>query len=108
MNHATVDNPNRWSSEGGFYGLGADEGSSWVDAFKETLPVIASVYQQREFNKMNQALINTGKAPLSADQYMRTQAPTATVDVGSQTQKLVLYVGLGVLALVGLRAAKVI
>lgn len=125
-----VDNPRRWGSEGGYFrGVGDDglsffdttvtpsgdatrqtSGSTWVDAFKETLPIIAGAYQQREFNKMNMALINTGRPPISAQQYTQMQPAAARVEVGatSDTKRWIIYAGLGVLALVGLRAAKII
>ncbi len=107
----SVDDTSRWNTESGYLaGIGEDDSSSWVDAFKEVLPAVASVYQQREFNKMNLALINSGKAPVSADQYMASQPVTARValEPTDQAKKMMIYAGIGLLALVGLRAAKVI
>jgi hypothetical protein len=107
----TTDDPGRWNTEAGYFcGLGDDDSSAWVDAFKEVLPAVASVYQQDQFNKMNIALINAGRQPVSAQQYMATQAPTANVVFGPNdaAQRWIVYGGLGLLALVGLRAAKVI
>lgn len=108
-----MDRPERWNSEAGYFkGLGEDNtsSSSWVDAFTAVLPAVASVYQQREFNKANLALINSGRPPMSGEQYMATQAPTAKVQVGpdADAKKWIVYAGIGLLALVGLRAAKVI
>lgn len=108
-NPETIDDPSRWGSESGYFrGLGEDEASSWVDAFKEVLPAVASVYQQDQFNKMNIALINAGKPPVSAAQYMASQPPTVTVGPTPEAQKYLMYGAIGLLAIVGLRAAKVI
>jgi hypothetical protein len=113
--HESVDNSNRWNREAGYFrGLGDDttttDTSTWVDAIKEVLPAVASVYQQDQFNKANIALINQGKPPMSAQQYMATQPPTANVVVGpnSTAQKALIYGGIALLAIVGLKAAKVI
>ncbi len=133
-----VDNPRYWNSESAYFkGLGEDGGeivdftvtpsgdatrqttapsamasfgTGLVDAFKATLPAIASVVQQREYNKMNLSLINAGKPPLAPQQYMAMQPPTANVVFGpnDSAKKWMVYAGIGVLALVGLRAAKVI
>lgn len=107
-----ADNADRWNSEHGYFkGLADDgDGSSWVDALTQVLPVAATIYQQREFNKMNQALIAANKPPISADTYMTQYAPATKVAVGPDdaAKKMILYGGLGLLALVGLRAAKVI
>lgn len=130
-----VDDPKRWGSEGGYFtGLGADggelvdftvtpsgestrqtgesAGGGWIDAFKVALPAIAGVVQQREYNKMNLALINSGKPPISPAQYQVMQPTTAKVGVAvgptADAKKWMVYAGIGVLALVGLRAAKVI
>lgn len=128
-----IDNPARWGKESGYFtGLGADggelvdftvtpsgsatrqtgesAGGGWVDAFKATLPAIAGIVQQREYNKMNLALINSGKPPISPSQYQVMQPTTARVAVGptADAKKWMVYAGIGVLALVGLRAAKVI
>lgn len=129
-----IDNPKRWDREGGYFlGLGEDAGEGivdftvtpsgaatrqtgesagggWIDAFKVALPAIAGVVQQREYNKMNLALINSGKPPISPQQYQVMQPTTAKVAVGptADAKKWMVYAGIGVLALVGLRAAKVI
>ena len=107
----SVDDAGCWNNEAGYFsGLGADDESSWVDAFKEVLPAVASVYQQREFNKANLALINAGRPPMSAEQYTAMQPATAKVQVGptDDAKKWMVYAGIGLLALVGLRAVKVI
>lgn len=110
--HSGTDDVNRWNTEGGYFrGLNDDgDSSSWVDAFKEVLPAVASVYQQREFNKYNLALINKGQPPISAQQYTTMQPAAAKVEVGptADAKKWLIYGGIGLLALVGLRAAKVI
>lgn len=131
---ASVDDARQWESEAGYMvGLGEDagegivdftvtpsgsatrqtgesSGGGWVDAFKVALPAIAGVVQQREYNKMNLALINSGKPPISPQQYQVMQPTTAKVAVGptADAKKWMVYAGIGVLALVGLRAAKVI
>lgn len=127
-----VDNPRGWQT-GAMYatGLGEDESggdaivmttpsgiptlsstsSSWADAFKSAVPILASVYQQRQLTKMNVARINRNQAPLTAQEYATTyQPPSAQVQFGAtqDAKRLMLYAALGVAALVGLRAAKVI
>lgn len=108
----TIDSTRRWNSEAGYYsGMGDDgDSSSWVDAFKEVLPVVASAYQQDRFTKANIALINQGKPPMSAEQYNAMQPASAKVQIGptDDAKKWIVYAGIGLLALVGLRAAKVI
>ena len=107
----TSDDVKLWNSESGYFrGLGEDGQSTWVDAFKEVLPAVASVYQQDQFMKANLALINAGKPPLSATQYNELMPATAKVQVGptDDAKKWIVYAGIGLLALVGLRAAKVI
>ena len=129
-----IDRPSRWESESGYFkGLGEDAGestlvdfsvtpsgeptrqttsssSSWVDAFKVALPAVAGIVQQREYNKMNLSLINSGRPPISPQQYQALQPVTAQVAVGptADAKKWIVYAGIGLLALVGLRAAKVI
>lgn len=126
-----VDNPKRWETEGGYFkGLGEDGifttdatvtpsgsptrqtsgSSSWVDAFTAALPAVAGIVQQREYNKMNLALINSGKPPISPAQYQVMQPTTAKVAVGptADAKKWLVYAGIGIAALVGLRAAKII
>lgn len=116
MGHHNVDAPSRWESEGGYFrGLG-DEGSqsdssTWVDALTQVLPVAASIYQQDQFNKMNRDLISAGKPPISAQTYMQNFAtPSASVQVGptADAKKWIMYGGIALLGLVGLRAAKII
>jgi hypothetical protein len=107
----TIDNASRWGNEAGYYqGMGDDGGTSWVDAFKEVLPVVASAYQQDRFTKANINLINQGKPPMSAEQYNAMQPASAKVQIGptDDAKKWIVYAGIGLLALVGLRAAKVI
>lgn len=142
--HLTVDNPRRWNNEKGYYsGLGDGEimdtgttfvtdalitpsgdatrqssgsGSSWVDAFTAALPAVAGIIAQRDYNKTNLALINSGKPPLSPQQYVMTNPQTGAVvtptgqivAAPSGPPKLVLYIGGALLIALGLRAAKVI
>lgn len=117
-----IDSSRRWNTEGGYIsGLGDDTAdmttpvvdtshNTWVDAFTQVLPAVASVYQQDQFNKANLALINAGKPPMTAAQYALMQPTTATVAVGptADAKKWMVYGGIALLALVGLRAAKVI
>ena len=129
---AYIDDSQAWESEAGYMtGLSSDGGevvdfsvtpsgtptrqsssggSSWVDAFTAALPAVAGIVQQREYNKMNLALINRGQPPISPSQYQVMQPMTAKVAVGptADAKKWMVYAGVGVLALVGLRAAKVI
>lgn len=131
--HHSVDNPARWEGESGYFrGLG-DEGSDlidfsitpsgsptrqtgesggggWVDAFTSVLPAALGVIAQQQYNKMNLALINSGRPPLTAQQYQQVYQPSTKVAVGptSDAKKWIVYLGIGVAALVGLRAARVI
>ena len=127
-----MDDPRRWDDEGGYFrGLGSNDsgsivdftvtpsgaatrqttgGRTWIDAFTAALPAAAGIIQQREYNKMNLALINRGQPPISPTQYQVLQPTTAKVAVGptADAKKWMVYAGIGLLALVGLRAAKVI
>lgn len=126
--YAQWDNHRAWN-EGSMYSVGltdnnslADDeaimsttpsggSTSWADAFKSAVPILASVYQQRQLTKLNVARINRNQAPLTAQEYaVAYQPPSAQVQVGAtaDTKRLMLYAALGVAALVGLRAAKVI
>lgn len=115
----TIDQAGRWEKEGGYFpGLGDDESgtmsndsSTWVDALTAVLPVAATIYQQDQFAKMNRELISQGKPPISAQQYMQVYQPaSAQVQVGptADAKRWIMYGGIGLLALVGLRAAKII
>lgn len=116
MGSHTIDESSRWEKEGGYFpGLGEDnvqsDSSTWVDALTQVLPVAASIYQQDQFNKMNRDLVTAGKPPISAQTYMTTFAtPSASVAVGpnATAQKWLIYGGVALLGLVGLRAAKII
>lgn len=131
-----MDSAASWASEGGYFkGLGdswggipdlidatitpsgsatrqtgESSGGGWVDAFKAALPAVAGVIQQRDFNKMNLALINTGRPPMSAQQYQQVYQPATQVAVGptADAKRWIVYAGIGLIALVGLRAAKII
>lgn len=111
--YASIDDPSRWNKEHGYFrGLSDDStgGETWIDALTQVLPVAATLYQQDQFNKMNRDLINAGKPPISAANYMQNYAPAAQVQVGptADAKKWIVYAGVGLLALVGLRAAKII
>lgn len=83
----------------------------WGSVINTALPTVMNVYQQRQLTRMNVARINAGQAPITADEFGASyRVPTAEVQIGAtaQTQRLVMFMGLGVLALVGLRAAKII
>lgn len=84
----------------------------WYQTLIQTaVPAISTLYAQREMTKLNLARINKGQPPLTAQQYAAVyQPPSAQVQFGAtaDTKKLMLYAALGVAALVGLRAAKVI
>lgn len=85
--------------------------STWSDALKSTLPILASVYQQRQLTQLNLARINRNQPPITAQEYATVyQPPSAQVQLGATTdaKRLMLYAALGIAALVGLRAAKVI
>jgi hypothetical protein len=85
--------------------------TNWADAFKSAIPVLASVYQQRQLTKLNVARTQRNLAPMTAQEYANYyQPPSAQVQVGAtaDTKRLMLYGALAVAALVGLRAAKVI
>lgn len=127
MRSLQCDSPEKWASEGAYF-LGEDSSDAsivnitpsgnttrqetpWYEsAIKTALPVLANVYQQREMTKMNIARMNRGLSPLTGSQYAQFQPPTAQVQFGAtaDAKKLMLYAAIGVAALVGLRAAKVI
>lgn len=123
-----VDNPRMWQSEAMYIGGLHDDDSlsndaavmmttpsgsstSWADAFRSAVPLLASVYQQRQFTRMNIARINQNQPPLTAGEYAAVyQPPSAQVQFGAtaDAKRLMLYAAIGLAALVGLRAAKVI
>lgn len=84
----------------------------WYETLIQTaVPALTAAYAQNQMTKLNVSRINQGLPPLSAQEYAAVyQPPSAQVQVGptQQATKLLMYGGLAVLALVGLRAAKVI
>ena len=89
----------------------SESSTDWSSIINATLPTVLSVYQQQQLTRMNVARINAGQPPLSVSEFgANYRVPSAEVQIGAtaQTQRLMLYAGLGVLALVGLRAAKII
>lgn len=83
----------------------------WGAVINTALPTVLNVYQQQQLTRMNVARINAGQPPLSVAEFgANYRVPTAEVQIGAtaQTQRLMMFMGLGVLALVGLRAAKII
>ncbi len=84
---------------------------SWADSIKSALPVLASVYQQRQLVKMNLERIRRNQEPLTAAEFAsQYQPPSAQVQIGatSDTKQILMIAGLALVALVSLRAAKVI
>lgn len=74
---------------------------------RSTLPVLASTYQQQQLNKLNLERMRNGLPPISGQQYAsQYQIPAAQVQVGmtSDTQKLVMYGGLALLAFLGINS----
>ena len=120
-----IDDVDMWNS-GTMYTVGLhDDGSesdvmvstpsgsatNWADVFKTAIPAVASLYQQQQLTKLNIARMNSNQRPLTAQEYASVyQPPAAQVRVGatSDTKNLLMYAALGVAALVGLRAFKVI
>jgi len=91
----------------------ADGGAStdWGAIATAVLPVALSVYQQQQMTRLNIARINAGQPPLSRSEYAAVyRAPSAEVQIGAteSAQRMMMFLGLGVLGLVGLRAAKII
>lgn len=126
--HGRWDNARAWN-DGSMYATGVTDSNSladddalvsttpsgmstnWADAFKSAIPVLASVYQQRQLTKLNVARTQRNLAPMTAQDYANYyQPPSAQVQVGAtaDTKRLMLYGAIAVAALVGLRAAKVI
>lgn len=124
-----TDDPRAWASER-MYFLGEEEADSsaimvtpsgaatrqaeapWYQTLIQTaVPAISTLYAQRELTKLNLARINKGQQPMTAAQFASVyQPPSAQVQIGAtaDTKKLLLYAGIAGLALVGLRAAKII
>lgn len=85
--------------------------TDWAAVVNAALPTVMSVYQQQQLTRMNVARINAGQPPLSVSEFgANYRVPSAEVQIGAtaQTQRMLMFAGLGVLALVGLRAAKII
>lgn len=82
----------------------------WGQIINATVPAVLSVYQQRELTRMNVARINAGQPPLTAQEFSYYRVPSAEVQIGAtaQTQRLLMFAGLGVLGIVALKAAKII
>lgn len=130
-----ADNPNRWSSEYGYlHGVGEDagetilmtsggsqastpaqgaSGSSLLDSITKGLtslvPIAASVYQQKKLIELNQQRSMMGQPLLTAAEF-QSLMPTAQVQVGPNetAKKVMIYGGLALLGVLGLRAAKII
>lgn len=126
VSNESIDDAGAWD-DGSMYSVGLnDDGvgddalmtttpsgasTSWADAFKSAVPILASVYQQKQLTKLNVARINKNQAPLTAQEFSSVYQPaSAQVQFGatSDMKKVMLYAALGIAALVGLRAAKVI
>jgi hypothetical protein len=74
---------------------------------RSTLPVLASTYQQQQLNKLNLERMRQGLSPISGQQYANQyMVPAAQVQVGmtGDTQKLVMYGGLALLAFLGINS----
>ena len=109
---------NMWDNEAAFFaGLGDPAPVSpaevpWYETLiKTAAPVLMTAYQQNQMTKLNIARINQGMAPLSAEQYSQVYQPAAArVQVGpdANAQRFMLYAGIGLLAFLGLRRAKVL
>ena len=85
--------------------------SPWYQTLIQTaVPALTTVYTQNQLTKMNIARINAGQAPLTASEYAAVYQPAAQFQVGpdAATKRLMAYGAVALLALVGLRAAKVI
>lgn len=131
MSRAESHQAERWESERRYFsGLGesADDASlltvtpsgsttrqgetPWYESLiKTAVPVLASAYQQNQMTKLNLARINQGQPPLTAEQYSAVYQPVgARVEVGASSGLMrgLMFAGLGIAAIVGLKAAKVI
>lgn len=86
-------------------------GTDWGAVINNALPIALNVYQQQQLTRMNVARINAGQPPITASEFSSVyQPPSAQVQVGvtNRAEKMIMFGGLAVLALVGLRAAKII
>lgn len=85
--------------------------TDWGQIISGAIPVLLSAYQQQQMTKINVARINNGMPPLSTAEYVSVyRPPAAEVQVGAtpRTEKLVMFGGLALLVIIGLRAAKII
>lgn len=85
--------------------------TDWGAVITAALPAVLNVYGQQQLTRLNVARINNGLAPITAREYVDVyRPPTAELQIGAtqSTQRMMMFMGLGVLALVGLRAAKII
>ena len=86
-------------------------GTDWGTVINATLPTLLNVYQQQQLTRLNVARINAGQPPLTPSEFgANYRVPTAEVQVGvaPRAERMVMFGGLAVLALVALRAAKII
>jgi hypothetical protein len=77
-------------------------GEDWASTLARLLPVIASTYQQKQLLDVQVQRAQQGLPPLDAGQY----APGVKVGLDAQTQQMLLWGGVGVLALLAFMAIR--
>jgi len=71
-------------------------GESWMDSITRLLPVLASTYQQKQLLAVQVERAKAGLPPLDVSQY----AAGVNVGISPDTQKLIMYGGVALLAVV--------
>lgn len=122
------DDAGRGETQNGYFGLGDPDTAAaavtpsgvptkqadvpWYQTLIQTaVPALTTVYAQNQLTKTNIARINNGLPALTASEYAATyQPPSAQVQVGpdATAKRLMMYAGFGLLAYLGLKAARVI
>lgn len=74
------------------------DNSGWMQTFADLAKMGLSVYQQIQLQNMQMDLIKRGLPPMSAAQ-LASMAPQVNIGVASETQKLLMYGGIGLLGI---------
>jgi len=75
---------------------------SWVDSLARLLPVVASTYQQKQLLDTQVQRARAGLPPLDVTQY----APGFQVGLSADTQRLMMWGGVGLVAVVWMMSRK--
>jgi len=72
-----------------------------VQTAKELVPVVYAAQQQQDLNEINLERARRGQPPLSSA-YMAATAPRVNVGVAADTQRMLMWAGIGLVVILGL------